>query len=382
MSNRSTKKRRDAWGSLTYDARRKVGRIRYWAETKDGYRRCSKTYRNVTRKQLEEKRAQLMLEHGEDAPCPTIAQAWERWVLPTYEHRVADGDMSPQSLALFRSEYNGIAERWGDVPMDEVRAMDLQAWLLDGKTLSQANAAKRRLAAILDYGQRYEYVASNVARVKYVMPAKSTTKSADKGVWSLAQLGEVWKHVHGKWYEAAFILSAFGSCRVGESLSPMADEVEHREVDGIKLAIVPIVRQVANNGKVSDNLKNSQSRRSVVVAGRAAEILLSIAHDHAGDWLTGDGMGGHTTQKVLIREWGRDVPKETYHPFRNLRNSWQTNMRWEMGVAPYLIEVLMGHKTEGVTGQYYDRPQVDVFCETVSRAYAANPYDAGWTWLD
>ena len=45
-----------------------------------------------------------------------------------------------------------------------------------------------------------------------------------------------------------------------------------------------------------------------------------------------------------------------WHPFRNLRNSYQTFMRWEVGLAPHYIEELLGHKGTTVTDLYYDRP--------------------------
>jgi hypothetical protein len=64
------------------------------------------------------------------------------------------------------------------------------------------------------------------------------------------------------------------------------------------------------------------------------------------------------------------------HPFRNLRNSWQTWMRWEVGLPPYYIEPLMGHKVRGVTGQHYDRPTPEVLAAAVARAYDDGPWDA------
>ena len=75
------------------------------------------------------------------------------------------------------------------------------------------------------------------------------------------------------------------------------------------------------------------------------------------------------------------LPEGQRHIFQNLRNSWQTNCRWTLGMPPWLVEPLMGHVGAGVTGQHYDRPQVLMFAETVARAYAEHPYDKGWDWL-
>ena len=373
---------RASWGSVSYDAKRKVGRIRYWAETPDGYRRCSKTVRG-TRKDVEEARAHLMLEHGEDAPCPTVRQVWERWVRPDYVRRLESRDISKRTLAQSDSTWKvHVSPRWGDLPCDEVRVLDFQQWILDGMTLMQAKASVSLMKIILDWPMRYEFIQSNVLRTRLTMPSKTTVNKHDKGVWNLEQLGELWKHVHGSFIEPAFILSAFGSCRVGESLGPLADEVSVVEGHPVPVVTVPIVRQVESRGGVTDILKTSQSRRTVVVVGRAAEVLARLAKDASGTWLTNNGCNEFVRQSHLRKTWARLVPNEMRHPFTNLRNSWQTNMRWEVGLPQWAIEPLMGHVSQGVTGMYYDRPRVEMFVQQVVSAYAKRPYDAGWTWLD
>ena len=118
MANR-TRNRRASWGSLQYDAKTRTARIRYWAEGPDGYRRRSKTIRDATRKEAEQARAALMLEHGDDAPCPTVQQVWERWVLPEMQQKVDGGDMSNRSMTLYTGSYRReIETRWGATPCD------------------------------------------------------------------------------------------------------------------------------------------------------------------------------------------------------------------------------------------------------------------------
>ena len=63
------------------------------------------------------------------------------------------------------------------------------------------------------------------------------------------------------------------------------------------------------------------------------------------------------------------------HPFRNLRNSWQTWMRWEARLAPWAIERLMGHKVAGVTGAYYDRPSDEVIADMLADAYRGRNWE-------
>ena len=378
-----TRNRRASWGSLNYDPKTRTARIRYWAEGSDGYRRRSKTIRNVTRKEAEAARAALMLEHGEDAPCPTVRQVWERWARPDYERRLEEGDLSKRSLKAFDSAWRAHVEpRWADVPVDRVRPLDVQQWLLEGKTVSQARAATSLLKAIIEWAVRYEFVQSNVMRNKYTMPSKSTVTRRDSGVWSLSQLEDVWKCVHGQFIEPAFIMAAFGGCRVGESLGPMASDV--RKLDGYSapIAAVDIKRQMENRGGITETLKTDRSNRTTIIVGRAAKRLLELADGTECMWLTNDGVGHFVKQGQLAKAWERLVPDDMRHPFKNLRNSWQTNMRWEMGLPPWIIEPMMGHIGDGVTGKYYDRPQEKMFAEQVARAYAKNPYDASWTWLD
>ena len=370
------KKRRAAWASVAQVDEGRY-RIRYWSAGPDGYRRRSETVRG-TLMDAERRRAELMLEHSEDAPCPTVAQAWERWCVPEMERRIESGDLTQHSLKLYGSAWrNHVAPTWADVPLDAVRPLGIQQWI-SGLGASQARYATLTLSKVMDYAVRYEYVAHNPMREKYLMPSKSTIQRADAGVWTLAELGEAWRGLRGQWYEPAFLLSAFGSCRVGESLGPLASDVELREVDGVDVALVSVVRQVDNAGKVTDALKTEQSRRVVCVPGKAARRLAEIAGALPADWyLTHDGMGRPQSQRRLGNAW-RDAGMA--HPFRNLRNSWQTNCRWELGMPPWLLEPMMGHAGRDVTGRHYDRPQADVFADAVARAYAERPYDAGWDW--
>ena len=372
---RRKKAHRAAWASIA-QIDESTWRIRYWASGPDGYKRRSKTIRNATRLDAERVRSELMLAHSEDAPCPTVADSWERWCVPEMKQRIAAGDLTRHSLKLYESAWrNHVAPTWEDVALDAVRPLRIQQWI-SGLGASQARYATLALSKVMDYAVRYEYVDHNPMREKYLMPSKSTIQRGDTGVWTLDELGDVWRRVHGSWLEPAFIVAAFGSCRVGESLGPLAGEVELRDVGGVPVALVPVVRQVDNAGKVTESLKTENSRRVVCVPGKAALRLADIAASMPPDWyLTHDGMGGPQSQRRLGKSW-REMGME--HPFRNLRNSWQTNCRWELGMPPWMLEPMMGHAGRDVTGRHYDRPQADVFAEAVARAYAERPFDARW----
>ena len=369
------KQRRSAWASMS-ETSPGIWRIRYWAEGPDGYKRRSETIRG-TRIDAERRRAELMLVHGDDAPCPTVAQAWERWALPTLERRAQDGDLAESTLYRYRRVWSANVEpTWGAVPLDAVRPLAIQQWI-STMPLTTAKIAVVVLSAVMDHAVRYELVKHNPMRERYLMPSPSTVKRRDDGVWTLAELEGVWRSVHGAWFEPAFILAAFGGCRVGESLGVTAGEVELRMVEGVPVAVAQIVRQVPSVGAPTERLKTRWSRRVVAVPGLAALRLGELARALPPDWyLTNDGIeGAWRSQSLLNDAWNA---LGMAHPFQNLRNSWQTWMRWELRVQPFFIEAMMGHKREGVTGAHYDRPDADVFCEVVADAYRAHRFDANW----
>lgn len=366
---------RSDWGSVQEIDRGRRYRLRFWAETPDGYRRCSETVRG-TRRDAYDRLAQIRLEHSSDAPCPTVGEVWERWYRPQLQRMVDSGDRSASTLSVYDSVWRThMRDRWADVPCDQVRPLDVQQWL-DGLAYRSATAAMQVLRPALDVAVRYGVIESNPFREKYLMPSRSTTARQDDGIWTLAQLGETWARIHGAWYEAAFLLAGFGGLRVGESLGVRTEDVADATRDGVPVALVRVRRQVAASGAVTERLKNRQSVRTVPVVGRAGSWLLCRARSGGEScWMTGNGIGGPCIQKTLRTSWMRDGGE---HPFRNLRNSWQTFMRWELRVPPYLIEPIMGHAGHDVTALHYDRPVADEFADVLVDAYRANMYDTGW----
>lgn len=373
------RKMRSAWASITEVRAGEVYRIRFWGKGADGqYRRRSKTVRG-SRLDAERVRSELMLLHSEDAPCPTVAEVWDSYALPDLERRNADGDVSDGTLRQYGYAWQKhVRPVWGDVQCDAVRPLAVQQWLY-GATISAAKQGIVLLRLVLDYAVRYELVDHNVARERYLMPSASTAESRDKGVWTLEELGEVWRAVHGTWMEGAFLLAGFGGLRVGEALGVRGDDVELRRVGGVPVALVAVERQAGDKG-ITETLKTPQSRRTVAIPGRAALRLAELAA--SGGYLSGDGLGGPSTRFRLRKSWSELPLGDLMHPFRNLRNSWQTNARWSLRLPPWMVEPMMGHSAQGVTGIYYDRPQADVFAEVMADAYRERPYDEGWTWLD
>ena len=363
---RKRKQRRAAWASITQVDESRY-RIRFWGKDSNGqYRRMSRTVRG-SRLDAERVRSELMLEHSADAPCPTVQQAWERWALPDMEARVEGGDLSPRSLMQYRSAWaRHVEPTWGAVPCDAVRPLAVQQWI-SGLGRSQAESATKVLAKVMDYAVRYELREHNPMRERYLMPSQSTVERRDAGIWDAAQLMTEWDSLRGSWHEGAFLLAAFGGLRVGESLGVLAEDVGFATIKNVTTATVPVLRQMPNRGRVPvSRLKTGQSARTAVVVGPPAERLRELCDGVVGP-LASDGMGGWQTQARLNASWGGA------HPFRNLRNSFETWMRYDLRAPRWLIERLMGHAFGDVSERYYDRPMDAHLAEIVADLYADRP---------
>lgn len=377
------RKTRAQWGSIDYDPAKKVGHIRFWASLDErGYRRHCVTVHG-SRQQVENRRAELMLDHSADAPCPTLGEVYSRWYLPDRERQHEEGDLSTRTMTQDASLWRAhVAPRWQDTPCDQIRPIEVQQWITTTLTGVAAGRAVNLGKRILDYAVRYEVIQANPMAVAYVMPSKSSIRRKDDYTWSLTELGELWRdHAYGKFWEAAFILAAFGSARVGESLAPMADDVWTTERNGVFVAVVPIRAQVSNTTKrIETELKTSWSPRDVVIPGAAGRRLAEIAEANAGSYLTSNALGGFVQQHKLWEHWTAELQAEV-HPFKNLRKSWETFTKWYLRVPSELVERMMGHVGQGVTGHHYDRPETEHFIDILTERYAEKPYAEGWDWL-
>lgn len=381
------RKRRADWGSVTKISPG-VYRIRYWAAGPDGYKRRSKTIRG-TRKQAGNALAAIRLDHSEDAPSPTLRDCFEKWWLPDRQKAIQDGDLAKNTFIQYMSSWNRhIAPQWGEVPIDQIRPLNVQQWI-STKNRNQAHMALVVMRAILDYAVRYELLESNVAAVSYVMPSQSSVNKRDNDPWAVEELMDVCRAVKGLWLEPAVLLAAFGSCRLGEALGVAADDVSLRwvEVDDKKIpvATVPIKGQIVPGSRSwTPRLKTSQSYRTVVLAGEPALRLEQLAKERAGDWLSGGGDGRPPSQAQFKKHF-RDALEDfgaVVHPPKSLRSTWETIARWTLHIPPWLSEKMMGHVGEGVTGRHYDKPQEEEFVSVLSKAWAEHPFGDVGVWDD
>lgn len=380
---------RSSWGCVQRLDKDRY-RIRYWADLGDGYRRHTETVRG-TRREAERRAAELRAAHEVEPGAPrrkpstvTVGDAWALWVLPEMESRLEAGEIAPNTLRNARGSWERhIAPRWSAVPCRDVEPLDVQEWLL-AMTADAARLARIVMGQVMGRALMFGACQSNPMLARYRMPRG--VRRQDSGVYTLDGLRDVLRAVHGTEVEPPVVLAAFGSARVGESLGVLCSEVSLREVGGVPVALAPVVRQVGQDGVVTERLKNSQSRRTLAVAGPVGVRLYSLARELESQglaWLADDGLGAPVSQQTLNRRWTAllDAAGVERHPVKNLRNSWETSMHWALGVEPSMIERMMGHAGKTVTARHYDRPDEDAFAETAARAYAAHPYADTWDFL-
>ncbi len=363
------KKRRRTWGSITTVTRGK--HVLRWVEnTPEGRKRRSLTFYG-TYKEADAELARIRVKVGDDAPVPTIGQAYEMWWKPDEERRLSEGLIAPGTARLRRIAWNGeVEKRWANVPVDSIRPIDVQTWL-SSLNRGTAKAAISVLRGIVDFAVRYEVVESNKFRIPYDIPAKKI-RTRDKTVYCLAEADDMFERLRGSRVEAPFILACFGSARTGESLCAKAAEVEIVESHGLKMALVPIDRTIGPKGSEPvGRLKNAQSHRTLAIPEPYGTRLAEIAAERieaGSEWLAdrGDGLPFNTTafRYAWISAAGDPIP------FANLRNSWRTFAQAEWCVDYDVLEILMGHVLPGVTGRHYLRMSPMQLADHVAKAVA------------
>lgn len=386
---------RSSWATIS-ETSKGVYRIRYWSSGPEGYKRRSKTVRG-TRKQAEEVRASLMLNHAKDAPCPTLTQAFNAWWLPNAQAQVEAFEkygkqggrttIKPATYKLSVSVWNNhIKPQFGSCPLDSIRYSQMQEFL-DTKT---ENVAQRILAVMREtyrFAMLNEVIDKNIMEYSYRMPVKAKKQST--GVYTLEQLNsELWRRIYNEPYEGAYILAAYCGCRVGESLGVKLEDIEPAEYNGIQLATISIKRQVSNYGKVSkdSDLKNKWSERITIAPPPYAERLLDIkrrGEQKGYTWLSDNFIGEPISQDIMRKEFEKvlaqtDLPREQ---IRALRRSWRTWISAQ-GISQELLEKVMGHIGQGTTATNYLKPYREVLVEEFGKAFLAKPVTVGLAWLE
>ena len=365
-------RRRSTWGSNT-DAGGGYRRLRYWADERDGrgYVRHSKTIKG-TRRQGDEELARLLVAHSQDRPVPTVRQAYETWWLPEARAKVAAGKLTERTLVNYQSRWTAhVCPALGDMPVTDVRPRVIRDWL-QGMSAGVANHSLVMLRQVLDMCVLYECIDTNPARETIPSSVRAETLERDQTVYDLDAMTGALEAARGTAAYVPAVLCGIGSCRVGEALGVRCDEVEAVEANGMTVAVVPVTRQVDRDGRVSERLKTAGSERVVVIPEPwSLDVLEAARRDAPGGWLTPDGVGGPLSGLAFNVAWSKAVDGAglTRIPLRNLRNSWRTIGRWELGIPEDLLEKMMGHAGKSVGEIHYDRPRAEYFADVVSRAW-------------
>lgn len=374
------KQRRRAWGSITEVKRGKKYILRWQENTPCGRKRKTKTIYGTYREACTEL-DRIHVERTDDNPVPTIAQAYGTWLEPTMAAQVAAGTLAPNTRNLVtRSWANYVGPTWGSMPVDQLRPVHLQEWLL---TLPAATADTALLTLRKIYGTVSGFVVLPIdpfaATVKYTMPTRKT-RERSKRLYTLAEAKDILERLHGTSLEAPFIMACFGSCRSGESLGIRTDEVLPFAAESTTLATVDLVRQMEQAGiePTADGiLKTRKSIRTVVVLPDAAERLLEIADERraaGSEWLADRGDGLPMNRGMCNHRWKKWCEAEgvEHIPWSNLRNSWRTICEMELHMPWDLMEMLMGHSLPGVSGRHYIRPSREQVARSVCDALGIN----------
>ena len=360
------KRRRSTWGT-NVDAGGGRRRLRYWADLHDGrgYVRHSMTIVG-TRKDGDEMLARLRVEHSQDRPTPTLRQAYEAWYLPELLERVEAGEVSRRTLKVYQSLWRAhVCPAWGDVRVADIRPLGVQQWLM-GMTTDSARRSLMLMGQVLAKCVTYEAVDHNVAKEDYRMPRR-VERTHSRDVYTLDEMVAALDAVRGTAAHVPAIMCGMASCRVGEALGPLRSEVHAVESHGMTLAVVELARSVDRDGRTGERLKTPQSARPVIVPEPWSLDVLSVSTE----WLCDDGCGEPLGQAVVNRVWRDTLVTKGIEPipFRNLRNSWRTMMRWELGVPEDMCEAMMGHAGRNVGEMHYDRPRWEAFADAVADAW-------------
>lgn len=364
------KARRRSWGSITEVIRGKKYVLRWVENTTVGRKRKTETFWGTYR-EADERLAEIRLMHKVDRPTMTFGEVARKWYIPWLEENVRSGKTKAGSAERYlHSLEKTILPRWSDVPIDSIKPLEVQEWL-NGLTNPLAKIAIVVCRKAMDFPVIYEVVDVNKFRSQYEMPSQKS-RSVSKDNYDLAKATEVFDRLHGSLIEPSFILSCFGSARVGESLAVKRSEVKRVECRGIEFAVVPIVRRMKSDGGcVSDDgdLKTSSSMRTLVIPPPFGTRLLEIAESgivDGSEWLSPSRDGTPMRMSQLTYYW-KAATVGDHIPLKNLRSSWRTFAQYEWGIDYDTCEVLMGHSLGGVTGRHYLRPTEDQLVEDVAK---------------
>lgn len=171
------------------------------------------------------------------------------------------------------------------------------------------------------------------------------------------------------------ILMAKGPCRVGEAAAAAVKDITFDDHNGRTYAVYNLYHQYSQNNSF-EPLKTAESRRPIIIPPPWSLRLAEIAKQRIEDqelYICDKGTGKPMDRKRITGEWLGYYRNGTidlrYLTMTKLRNSWTTAMLWKYGIPAQMVDKMMGHAAKNILSKHYDRPDKELFIETVDKAY-------------
>lgn len=369
------KKMRSSWGTVEDygDGRHRLR----WLEWHGNKRvRASKTMRCPRREADRElARLQTIHDHPRDmVMCPTFEQCWKEWYEPECKRRIEEGSLKGHTFKIYENLWkNRLSPKWKDVELDAVTSSEWQQWLLTfpGSTARVINVLAGNL---VQCAKLHDVRGIEFTDVPYRLSKRQKAKNDD--IYSLDELIKIADAVCGSVCEVPMLLMGFGSCRTGEACAAKLEDFHMLEISGQRVAVVQIRRQIGEVAGDFSTPKTADSTRPVIVPWPWSKRLLEIANKQKSlglIWLNDDGTGNPVSRFRVRAAWKRALKAAgiCFLPLTKLRNSWETMSRWKLKIDKDKIDKMMGHTSSDVRAKHYDRPDEEVFAETVVEAWRA-----------
>ena len=375
---------RSSWGSKR-QKRRGVWELRY---TVAG-RPASETFRGSARDADRRLMAlRLKYEGAVGDPRTTVGAFFRGVFVPECEARI-DAPPESDTEPMARSTLNGylrhydrsIGPTWDDVPMEDVRARAVQAWL-SGMTYGAARQARALFRTIMNRAEDLEYIDGHPLNKRYIMPSAKSPRQRSADVYDPDEMRAIFEECEGEWWEPFYVLAAFGGAQRAEAVGIWATEMEWAENERGLWAVCPVNRGVhLLDGEivVEGRAKNDHRAQPIVVPPPYSLRLRAAADEAISEgrtWLVDDGFGGPVDPEAVARAYkawlGRSAHR--YVPFGNLRNSYSTMLHRE-GYEDSLISKLMRHANLTTDYAHYNRLDAAGKIEALTRGPSSGSPD-------
>lgn len=350
--------RRSHFGCVEEVVKGRKYRLRWCQDTPQGRRRMSETLYG-TRREAKARMSELEVLYGRGGArggCPTVGRVWEEDYLPFLDAMIAAGRAKAGTKDTYTQIWRKhVGPAFGRVPVDQVRTADVQGWLL-GLSESVGMTAKAVLKNVLDRAAMAQHIQSNPIGGKMIYSTRRAERS--KETWDLETLSRVDEAMRGHALETAYLLQAHAGMRVGESLAVRPLDVAFVETERGMAAAVSVSATVRPDGTLGPT-KTGKGRTTYMAEPWSLRLReLCRAAASPDEYLTGGAFGPYTVARCGKLWRAVELPDGVPAiPMRNLRPSFETYMRWELGVPARTVQLLLGHASVKTTDASYDRPK-------------------------